>query len=165
MQNNFITTIKKTQLVLKKNSLVEFTYTYHLGDLEFSSYKTDSCKMTSHLELLTPKFLQKFFFRVTNSTSVVQVNEGSDSKRKNKKLEISSFKKYRVLKKSFVNIFNKPSKFLLYNFYTLHFLNDEISSFSGFFYLGLDPSFTYTALLAAKNIFIVKTLFINHKFA
>ena len=34
-----------------------------------SSYKTEVRKMTSHLELLTRKFLQKLFFRVTNSAS------------------------------------------------------------------------------------------------
>ena len=34
-----------------------------------SSYETELCKMKSHFELLTRKFLEKFFFRVTNSTS------------------------------------------------------------------------------------------------
>ena len=32
------------------------------------SYETELRKMTSHFELLTRKCLQKFFFRVTNST-------------------------------------------------------------------------------------------------
>ena len=34
-----------------------------------SCYKTELRKMASHFELLTRKFLYKFFFRVTNSTS------------------------------------------------------------------------------------------------
>ena len=34
-----------------------------------SSYKTELWKMTSHFESLTQKFLHRFFFRVTNSTS------------------------------------------------------------------------------------------------
>ena len=50
--------------------------------------------------------------------AVVSETTKAGSKRKNEKLEISTFKKYRVLKKSFVNIFNKSSKFLLYNSYT-----------------------------------------------
>ena len=33
-----------------------------------SSYEIEIRKITSHFELLTRKFLQKFFFRVTNST-------------------------------------------------------------------------------------------------
>ena len=33
-----------------------------------SSYETELDKMTSHLELLTRKYLQKFFFRGTNLT-------------------------------------------------------------------------------------------------
>ena len=33
-----------------------------------SSSETELRKMTSHFELLTSKFLKKFFFRVTNST-------------------------------------------------------------------------------------------------
>ena len=33
-----------------------------------SSYKINLRKMTSHFELLTQKFLLKFFFRVTNTT-------------------------------------------------------------------------------------------------
>ena len=36
---------------------------------EFSSYKIKLHKMTSHFKLLTRKFLQKFFFWVTNLTS------------------------------------------------------------------------------------------------
>ena len=34
-----------------------------------SSYETELRRMTSYFELLTRKFLQEFFFRVTNSTS------------------------------------------------------------------------------------------------
>ena len=34
-----------------------------------SSYKTELWKMTSHFESLTQKFLHRFFFWVTNSTS------------------------------------------------------------------------------------------------
>ena len=34
-----------------------------------SSYKSELWKMTSHFESLTQKFLHRFFFRVTNSTS------------------------------------------------------------------------------------------------
>ena len=33
-----------------------------------SSYKTELCKMKSHFELLTRKFLQKAFLQVTKST-------------------------------------------------------------------------------------------------
>ena len=80
---------------------------------------------------------------------------GADSKPKNEKLEISSFKKYRVLKKSSVNIFNKPSKCLLSNFYTLYFLNDEISSFS-FFRFDLSLVVSYTTLSVAKNILLLE---------
>ena len=52
---------------------------------------------------------------------------------KNEKTKNSKFHHLRNIgysKKSFVNIFNKPSKFLLHNFNTLYFLNDEISNFS-----------------------------------
>ena len=45
--------------------------------------------------------------------TVVQATTRADSKQKNKKVEILSFKKYWVLKKSFVNVFNKLRKFLL----------------------------------------------------
>ena len=39
------------------------------------SYETELCKMTSHFELLTQTFLQKFFFRVTKSTpSNIELN-------------------------------------------------------------------------------------------
>ena len=34
-----------------------------------SSYEIELRKMTSHFELLTRTFFQKFFFRVNNSTS------------------------------------------------------------------------------------------------
>ena len=40
-----------------------------VGGSDFSSYETESRKMTSHFELLTQKLLLKFFFRVTKSTS------------------------------------------------------------------------------------------------
>ena len=72
-----------------------------------------------------------------------------------KQVEVPSFKKYWVLKKSFVNIFNKLSKFLLYNFYTQYFLNDEILTFS-FFHFDSSPVVTYTTLSKAKNILLLK---------
>ena len=37
-------------------------------DSEFSSFKIELRKMTSHFELLTQNFLKKLFFRVTEST-------------------------------------------------------------------------------------------------
>ena len=38
------------------------------GGSEFSSYEAELRKMTPYFELLTRKYFQKFFFRVTNST-------------------------------------------------------------------------------------------------
>ena len=40
-----------------------------ISQITKSSYETELRKMPSHFELLTPKFLWKFFFRVANSTS------------------------------------------------------------------------------------------------
>ena len=38
------------------------------GGSEFSIYEIELRKMTTHFEILTPKFLWKIFFRITNST-------------------------------------------------------------------------------------------------
>ena len=62
-------------IVLKTRKIDKHQACYFAGKLliiwgsEFSSYEADLRKMTSHFELLTRKFSQKLFFRVTNSTS------------------------------------------------------------------------------------------------
>ena len=48
----------------------------------------------------------------------VYVLPGPGQNDKNEKLEILRPTKYKALTKSFVDIFNKSNKFLLYNFYT-----------------------------------------------
>ena len=57
--------------VNKNSELHNFALTfYEVRDCRVakSSYETEFRKMTSYFELLTRIFLQKFFFRVTNST-------------------------------------------------------------------------------------------------